>query len=120
MKIFLMGFLKSLFKTITALIVIFIIYGFFLIRDIKKVDNFCSEMKPGLDVNQIHLIADKYGVGFSHVRDPNSVKNQKLGIKLTDKENTWFFAVGAPMTIGEHACGVYHDNHVVLSAKARG
>ena len=76
-------------------------------------------MQAGLDVNEIHKIADKYDVGHQNVRDPNSIKNGSLGFKQSDKENTWFFAVAAPMTIGEHACGVYHDNQVVLAASKR-
>ena len=95
------------------------VYLFFLFQDIRKIEHFCNEMQPGLDLNEVHKIADKYDVGHKYVRDPNSAKNGSLGIKIKDKENTWFFAVAAPMTIGEHACGVYHDNKVVLSASKR-
>ena len=94
-----------------------IIYIFLLNRDIAKVDKFCEEMKPGLDVNSVHVIANKYGVGFKNTRDTKSVESQSLGIKLEEQENTWFFVVPAPMTIGEHACGVYHNNKVILSAE---
>jgi hypothetical protein len=72
-------------------------------------------MQPGLDVRKIAGIANHYGVGFKDVRNPKSVDDEKLGIKLEGKENTWFFCVAAPMTIGEHACCVYHNNKVVLS-----
>jgi hypothetical protein len=116
MKEFLLGFLKKLAKAIAVLSVLIVVYLFFLSRDIKKIDDFCNEMQPGLDVNEIHRIADKYDVGSQYVRDPNAIKNGSLGFKPQDKENTWFFAVAAPMTIGEHACGVYHNNKVVLSA----
>jgi len=77
-------------------------------------------MQPGLDVRKIAEIASKYDVGFKDVRDPKSVDNEKLGSKLAGKESTWFFAVGAPATMGEHACGVYHNNKVVLSASLGG
>ena len=116
MKEFLLRFLKKLAKAIAVLGVLIIVYLFFLSRDIKKIDDFCNEMQPGLDVNEIHRVADKYDVGPQYVRDPNAIKNGSLGFKPQDKENTWFFAVAAPMTIGEHACGVYHNNKVVLSA----
>ena len=116
MKEFLRGFLKKLAKAVALFGVLIIVYSFFLFRDIKKIEDFCNEMQPGLDVDEIHKIADKYDVGHQYVRDPNSIKNGSLGYKLQDKENTWFFAVAAPMTIGEHACGVYHNNKVVLSA----
>lgn len=118
MKQRIVGFIKTISKAVGILLALMIIYLFFLSRDIKKIDNFCSEMVPELDINQVHIIAEKYDVGFKSVRDPNSVKNRTLGIKVTDRENTWFFAVAAPMTIGEYACGVYHDYHVVLSAKS--
>lgn len=119
MKELLLGFLKKLAKAIAVLGVLIGVYVFFLYRDIKKIEDFCNEMQPGLDLYEVHKIADKYDVGHKHVRDPNSVKNGSLGIKIKDKENTWFFAVAAPMTIGEHACGVYHDNKVVVSASKR-
>ncbi len=120
MKKHILKLIITIAKSAAILSALFFVYLFFLERDIKKVDNFCSEMVPGLDINQVHTIANKYDVGFNDVRDPNSVKNKTLGIKVTDKENTWFFSVGAPMTFGEHACDVYHDYHVVLSAKSGG
>ena len=116
MKEFLLGFLKKLAKAVALLSALIGVYAFFLFRDIHKIEDFCIEMQPGLDVNEIHKIAEKYDVGHQSVRDPNSVINGRLGFKLQDKESTWFFAVAAPMTIGEHACGVYHNNKVVLSA----
>ena len=116
MKEFLLRFLKKLAKAVALLGVLIGVYAFFLFRDIKKIEDFCNEMQPGLDVNEIHKIAGIYDAGSQYVRDPNSIKNGSLGYKLQDKENTWFFAVAAPMTIGEHACGVYHNNKVVLSA----
>ena len=119
MKEFLLRYLKKLAKAIAVPGVLIAVYLFFLFRDIKKIEDFCSEMQAGLDVNEIHKIADKYDVGHQNVRDPNSIKNGSLGFKQPDKENTWFFAVAAPMTIGEHACGVYHDNQVVLAASKR-
>ena len=116
MKELLLGFLKKLAKATAVLGVLIGVYSFFLFRDIKKIEDFCNEMQPGLNLNEIHKIADQHDVGSQYVRDPNSIKNGSLGYKLQDKENTWFFAVAAPMTIGEHACGVYHNNKVVLSA----
>jgi hypothetical protein len=118
MKQSIVDFIKTLAKAIGVLMALMFVYMFFLGRDVKKIDDFCGEMVSGLDINKVHGIAEKYDVGFKNIRDPNAVKNQTLGIKVTDKENTWFFAVAAPMTIGEHACGVYHDYHVVLSAKS--
>ena len=103
-------------KAIGLLFIVIVIYMYLLYRDIKKVDDFCNEMKPGLDVNEIANIARKYSVASDKARDPDSVRNGTLGFKLEDRENTWFFAVGAPMTVGEHACGVYHNGHVVLSS----
>ncbi len=116
MKTILLGFLKKLAKAIAVFGALTIVYLFFLFRDIRKIEDFCNEMQPGLDVNEIHKIAKKYDVASPYVRDPNSVAIGSLGIKIENKENTWFFAVAAPMTIGEHACGVYHDYKVVLSA----
>ncbi len=106
-------------KAIGFLSLIVAVYLFFLFRDMNKIEDFCNEMRPGLDVNEIHKIAVKYDVGRQIVRDPNAVINGSLGIKLHDKENTWFFSVTAPMTIGDHACFVYHDNKVVLSVSSR-
>ena len=108
-------------KAAKSLLLIFLFIAGYLLAlrwDIKRVDQFCAEMRPGLDVRKVAEIANRHSVGFKYVRDPGSVDTQKLGIKLTDKENTWFFAVAAPMTVGEHACDVYHDNKVILSAKA--
>lgn len=85
--------------------------------DMKKVDNFCSEMQAGLDVNKVAEIASKYDVGFKYVRDMTSVAKEDLGFKLRDQTNTWYFVVGAPMTMGEYACAVYHNNEVILSSK---
>jgi hypothetical protein len=116
-----MSIRKNIIRVFGVLFVLlFVVYPIALWRDIKTVDNFCAEMQPGLDVRKIAGIANKYDVGFKNIRDPKSVDNEKLGFKLTDKENTWFFAVGAPMTIGEHACGVYHNNKVVLSTSLGG
>lgn len=92
-------------------------YSIALHRDTKNINGFCSEMQSGLDVNRVAEIANKYDVGLKYVRDPTSAINEKLGVKLSDQANTWFFVVGAPMTMGEFACGVYHDNKVILSAK---
>ncbi len=115
-KNFLLGFLKKLAKATAVLGVVIAVYLFFLFRDIRKIEDFCNEMQPGLDLHEVHKIANKYDVGSQYVRDPESVINGSLGIKIKDKENTWFFVVAAPMTIGEHACGVYHDHRIVLSA----
>jgi len=111
-------FLRTILKLLIFIVGIFIIYSYFLNRDINKIDSFCEEMKTGLDVNQIPVIAQKYNVGFKNIKDPNSIKNRSLGIKVEEKENTWFFAVAAPMTIGEHACSVYHDYKTVISASS--
>ncbi len=119
MKAFLLAFSKKLAKGIAVLGAVIAVYSFFLFRDINKIEDFCDEMQPGLSVNEIHKIADRYDVGHKSVRDPNAAANGSLGIKIEDRENTWFFAVAAPMTIGEHACGVYHDYTVVLSASKR-
>ena len=118
MKQLFINVIKTIAKLGAILAVLVAIYLFFLYRDIKKVDDFCSEMEAGLDVNKVHTIAEKYDIGFSYVRNQNAVENKSLGTKIEGKENTWFFVVAAPMTIGEHACSVYHDNHVVLSANS--
>ncbi len=89
-------------------------------RDINAVDNFCSEMHAGFDVSKIAGIAEKYDVGFKNIRDPHSADNKTLGIKVDGSADVWFFVVASPMTIGEHGCGVYHNNKVVLSAKISG
>jgi hypothetical protein len=97
--------------------VLFIIaYPFMLNRDVKAVNAFCDEMKAGLEVTRIAGIAQKHGVGFKNVRDPDSAKRGSLGIRINDRENIWFFVVAAPTTIGDHACQVYHNNQVVLRA----
>ena len=67
-------------------------------------------MKPGLSVKVIPELAKKYNV------HPPSIREGKLGGKVKGQKNTWSFYVSAPMTIGEHACGVYHNQKVVLSA----
>lgn len=112
--------IKALAQVVAILVVLMVVYSLVGIWDVNKVDKFCSEMTPGLDINKVHVIAEKYDVGFKYVRDPNAVKNQTLGTKVTDKENIWLFSVAAPMTMGEHACVVYHDYRVVLSAKSPG
>jgi hypothetical protein len=99
-------------------LLLFVGYPVALWWNIKKVDNFCIEMKPGLEVIKIADIANRYNVGFKNIRDPQSVALGKLGIKTGDQE--WVFYVPASMTMGEHACGVYHNNKVVLSAKVSG
>lgn len=95
-------------------------YMIALKRDIDSVNNFCSEMKAGLDVRSIASIADKYDVGFKNIRDPKSVDNGTLGSEVNGSLGVWFFVVASPMTVGEHACGVYHNNKVVLSSKVSG
>ena len=91
-------------------------YFIALNSQIHRVNQFCAAMKPGLDVHRIADIATKYDVGFADVRNRNSVELKTLGIKDTKQDNIWFFAVAAPMTIGDHACGVYHNYHVMTSS----
>jgi hypothetical protein len=88
--------------------------------DINSVNNFCTAMQAGLDVKKIAEIANQYDVGFKNIRDPKSVDNGTLGEKVNGNQDVWFFVVASPMTIGEHSCGVYHNNKVVLSAKISG
>jgi hypothetical protein len=95
-------------------------YMIVLQRDISKVDNFCSEMHAGLDVRKIAAIASKYDVGFKNIRDPKSVDDMVLGNKVVGNKDVWFFVVASLMTVGEHGCGVYHNNKIVLSAKISG
>ena len=116
MKTTFITILKAIFIVIAVFIIFVFAYGVFVYFDTQKVNAFCEEMKPGLEVTQIHTIAQKHDVGFESIRDPNSVKNHKLGIKLKDQKDSWFFAVAAPSTMGEHSCGVYHDNKVIISA----
>ena len=99
-----------------------VVAGYMIVfkRDINGVNNFCTEMKAGLDVRQISTIANKYGVGLKTIRDANSVDNGTLGNRVSGSEDVWFFVVAAPMTVGEHSCGVYHNNKVVLSSKISG
>lgn len=85
--------------------------------NMNAVDNFCSEMKAGLDVRKIASVADKYDVGLKNIHDPKSVDSETLGSKVKDSADVWFFEVAPSMTVGEHSCGVYHNNKVVLSAK---
>jgi hypothetical protein len=92
-------------------------YAIALHSQIHRVNQFCAEMKPGLDVHRIADIAAKYDVGFANIRDPKSVELKTLGIKDKGKDNTWFFGVAAQMTMGDHACGVYHDYNVVTSSR---
>ena len=92
------------------------VYFIALNSEIRRVNEFCAEMKPGLDVHRIAGIATKYDVGYPAVRDPKSVDLRSLGVKDSKEDNAWFFAVAAPMTIGDHACGVYHDYHVVTKS----
>ncbi len=117
MKKFLLDFIKALAKVVILLMFFFGVYVFLMARDVKRIDDFCAELKPGLDVNQIHVIAEKYDINSKRVRDPNAVREKRLGSNYED-ENIWYFAVGASMTMGEHACMVHHDNKVVISAKA--
>ena len=91
-------------------------YAIALYSQIHHVNEFCAAMKPGLDVHRIADIATKYDVGFANIRNPNSVELKTLGIRDEKQDNTWVFWVAAPMTIGDHACGVYHDYHVVISS----
>lgn len=91
-------------------------YAIALYSQIHRVNQFCAAMKPGLDVHRIADIATKYDVGFEDIRNPNSVESKTLGIKDTKQDNTWVFGVAAPMTMGDHACVVYHDYHVVTSS----
>ncbi|HEX5056545.1 MAG TPA: hypothetical protein VFX02_08615 [Gammaproteobacteria bacterium] len=120
MKNFLLKLRKIASALAAAGVVLIIVYLVLLELDIKRVDDFCNEMKPGLEVSRIPMIAQKYNVGFEAIRDPDSIKNRTLGIQDDTKTDTWFFAVGAPMTVGEHACMVYHNYQVVLSAAASG
>src|ERR1700740_2102115 len=110
--------MKTSGKTFLIIVVGVVIYLIALKRDIQRVDDFCAEMKPGLDVHKVSEIANKYAVGFHDVRDPGSVDRGQLGVKLKDKDNTWVFGVASLMTTGEHVCDVYHDNKVIISAKA--
>jgi hypothetical protein len=95
-------------------------YWITLKRDINSVNNFCTEMQAGLDVREISTIADRYDVGLKNIRDSKSVDNGTLGRKVSANEDVWFFVVASPMTVGEHSCGVYHNNKVVLSSKISG
>jgi hypothetical protein len=77
-------------------------------------------MTAGLDVKKIAGIANKYDVGFKNIRDPKSVDDLNLGSKVNGSNDVWFFVVASAMTVGEHSCGVYHNNKVVLSSKISG
>jgi hypothetical protein len=88
-------------------------YAIALYSQTHHVNQFCAEMKPGLNVHRIADIATKYDVGFEYIRNPSSVELRTLGIKDEKNDNTWFLSVAAPLTIGEHECRVYHDYHVV-------
>jgi hypothetical protein len=106
-------------------VVVFVVVGaasfmFVLKKDVNAVNSFCTEMLAGLDVRQISSIADKYDVGLKNIRDVKSVDSGTLGTKVSGSEDVWFFVVASPMTVGEHSCGVYHNNKVVLSSKISG
>ena len=111
-----MKILKSLAVVLALFLGLMVIFLAIMSRQTSDVNAFCNEMKPGLDVHQIPVIARKYDVVPKRVQDPDSISNRTLGSKVGGKADTWFFAVAAPTTMGEHACGVYHDYHVVLSA----
>lgn len=114
-----MKILKVLGVVLVSLFVLMAVFLFFLFQETADVNAFCEAMKPGLDVHEIPKIAQRYDVVPKRVQDPKSITDHKLGIKVGGKEDTWFFAVAAPATMGEHACGVYHDYHQVLSASLR-
>ena len=97
-------------RRLVIVLAILAVYPVALWWDIRKVEVFCEEMKPGVSVKVILELAKKYNVY------PPSIREGKLGGRVKDQKNTCFFAVSAPMTIGEHACGVYHNQKVVLSA----
>jgi hypothetical protein len=117
MKSFIIELLLDMVKVLAVIAIIAFTYLFFLNRDIEKVSNFCGEITLGLDVNEINIIAKMYDVGSKSLKNPMSIKNGKLGIKKTgdDNGNEYFFIVASPMTMGDYACIVYHDNETVLS-----
>ena len=104
---------KKLLKCASAAVLLLIVVGYptALWWDIKKVENFCADMKPGLSVAQIPALAARHHVDLRGFREGH------LGVKVDRRKDTWFIAVAAPMTIGEHACGVYHNQKVVISAR---
>lgn len=83
---------------------------------LNSYDTFCNAMVSGLAIQQVSVIANQLGLDTKKIRDPRSIINKTLGIPVEDKENTWMFVVAAPMTLGEHACSVYHNYQVVISA----
>lgn len=112
--------MKELMWAVAFVSVVAAGYWITLKRDIGAVNNFCSEMRAGLDVRQIYTIAEKYDVGLKNIRDAKSVDSGTLGNRVSGSEDVWFFVVASPMTVGEHSCGVYHNNKIVLSSKISG
>ena len=112
--------MKELMWALAFIAVCTVLFLIVLNRDINAVDNFCSEMQAGLDVRKVSEIANKYDVGLKSIRDPKSVDLGALGNKVNGSQDVWYFTVGSSMTVGEHGCGVYHNNKVVLSAKISG
>ena len=92
----------------TILVLLFIAYAVWFVREPQRVSAFCSDIHVGTTVSELPAIASRHGI------------NRKwLGtIFLADKK-TWFFAVPVLARMGEFSCDVEHDGQRVLSVHMR-
>nr|WP_086938199.1 hypothetical protein [Thaumasiovibrio occultus] len=120
MKHVLINALIGFAKVVGVIVCIAGTYWFFLNRSVNKVTEFCDAIHPGLDVNQISVLATRYDVGSKAIQDPQSVQREQLGVVNQEAENSYFFIVASPLTMGDHACIVYHDYHTVQARDLSG
>lgn len=67
----------------------------------SDVEDFCDEIKPGLQVAQIAVLAKKYGVSY---RLPG----------MREDSGAYVALVHTPRSYGRHTCVVKHDNVVII------
>ncbi len=73
--------------------------------DRQKIDNFCADVTPGLEISKLPELIEKYNVELYPGYDA-------LGKKV-DHEEEWMTGVAAITTIGQHRCTVFHNQKLV-------
>lgn len=70
----------------------------------NDVKSFCREIKPGLPIAQLQVLAEKHDVRY---RLPG----------LREDSGAYWMLVNTPRSFGRHTCSVRHDNAVVISSQ---
>ena len=81
--------------------------------DMRRLQSFCAEVRPGTAVKDIRQIAQRHRVDWRWLDRGGSGTSDALG-------QTWGLMIPAPSTMGDMACSIKHNGSVVISAEVIG